>query len=100
MGEQLDWTGSGRAGRPVGRACPSAVSRINTGLESCRTDWTGTLSYFFKKMDIGIRDKGERYIELAMLPVQPVRYPSCPIALRLSADGYVCPAARKENVAR
>lgn len=55
--EQLDWTGSGRAGRAAGRVCPSAESRMDVGLEVCRTDWTGTFSNFFKKMDIGIRGK-------------------------------------------
>lgn len=94
MREQLDRTGSGRTGRAAGRVCPSAESRINTGLEGGRTDWTGTFSYFFKEMDIGIREIRERYIELAKFPVQSVRDPFRQIAVRLSADGYVRPAAR------
>jgi hypothetical protein len=92
--EQMYGTGGGRLGRQGGWVCPSAESRMDTGLNGCRTDWTGIFSNFFKKMDIGIGGKkGDKRV-LAKFAVQAVRGASNPIKTRVSADGHTRPAPR------
>lgn len=89
--EQPSRTGSGRTGRAAGRVCPSAESLMGTGLDGCRTDWTGTFSNFFKKMDIGIR--GKKRVDKGLGKVaRPVRPRPPQPNKHAGLGGRVCPS--------